>query len=73
MRNKEECESMRAIWKSMKSKKKETLLFISTMLLAVILFVCMALRLPIPSPTLVIGKLLEPVVKPIDHWLKGDS
>jgi hypothetical protein len=64
---------MLAIWKSMKAKRKEMLLFMSTMLLAVILFVCMALRLPVPSPTLIIGNLLDPVVKPITQWLKGGS
>jgi hypothetical protein len=64
---------MLAIWKSMKSKKKEVLLFISTFVLAVILFVCIALRVPIQSPTILIGKLLEPVVKPVQQWLKGDS
>jgi hypothetical protein len=64
---------MLAIWKSMKSKRKEMLLYISSFVLAVILFVCMALRLPVPSPTLIIGNLLEPVVKPITQWLKGDS
>jgi hypothetical protein len=64
---------MRAIWKTIKSKKKETLLFVSTMLIAVMLFVCMALHLPILSPTIVIGNVLEPVVKPIAQWLKGDS
>jgi hypothetical protein len=64
---------MHAIWKSMKAKRKEMLLFMSIMLLAVILIVCMALRLPVPSPTLVIGNLLEPVVKPITQWLKGGS
>jgi hypothetical protein len=64
---------MLAIWKSMKSKRKELLLFITTFVLAVTLFVCMALHLPVPSPTIVIGNLLEPVVKPITQWLKGDS
>jgi hypothetical protein len=64
---------MIAIWKSMKSKRKEMLLFITTFVLAVILFVCMALRLPVPSPTLIIGNFLEPVAKPIAQWLKGDS
>jgi uncharacterized membrane protein len=64
---------MLAIWKSLKSKRKEMLLYISSFVLAVILFVCMALRLPVPSPTLIIGNLLEPVVKPITQWLKGDS
>jgi hypothetical protein len=64
---------MLAIWKSMKSKRKEMLLYILSFVLAVILFVCMALHLPVPSPTLIIGNLLEPVVKPITQWLKGDS
>ncbi|QGQ97885.1 hypothetical protein EHS13_24855 [Paenibacillus psychroresistens] len=64
---------MRTIWKKMKSNKKETMIFSSTMLLAVILFLCMALNIPIPSPTLYIGNLLEPIVKPIALWLKGDS
>jgi hypothetical protein len=64
---------MLAIWKSMKSKKKEVLLFTSTFVLAVVFMVAMALHLPIPSPTILIGNLLEPVVKPITQWLKGDS
>lgn len=54
-------------------KKKELVVFTSSLLLAVMLYIGVAIHLPIPSPTEVIGQLLEPVVRPIVLWMKGGS
>lgn len=54
-------------------KKKEMVVFSTSLFLAVILYIGVALHLPIPSPTEVIGKLLEPIVRPIVLWIRGGS
>jgi putative flippase GtrA len=54
-------------------RKKEMAVFSISLFLAVILYIGVALHLPIPSPTEVIGKWLEPIVRPIVLWIKGGS
>jgi hypothetical protein len=54
-------------------KKKEMVVFSTSLFLAVMLYIGVALHLPIPSPTEVIGKLLEPIVRPIVLWIRGGS
>jgi hypothetical protein len=59
----------RPLWKQ--KKKKEMAVFSSLLLMAVILNIVVALDLAIPSTAEVIGKILEPIVKPIVAWTKG--
>jgi hypothetical protein len=54
-------------------RKKDMVVFSSTMLLAIIINICVALNLPLPSAAEVVGNMLEPIVKPIVHWIKGGS
>jgi hypothetical protein len=61
----------RSLWKH--KKNKEMVIFSSSLLLAVILNIVVVLDLPIPSTAEVIGKILEPIVKPIVAWTKGGS
>ncbi len=64
---------MQKVWSLLKANKKESTLFIATFVFAVTFYICVNLHLPIPSPTIIIGNVLEPLVKPIAHWLKGAS
>jgi hypothetical protein len=64
---------MLKLLKVMKRNKKETIIFLLFLLLAVMLYTSTALHLPIPNSTEVIGKLLEPIVKPIIQWVKGGA
>jgi hypothetical protein len=54
-------------------EKKEIVVFSSSLLLSVMLYIGVALHLPIPSPTEVIGQFLDPIVRPIRYWIKGGS
>jgi hypothetical protein len=54
-------------------QKKEWGVFLSILLIAAGLSIGVILKWPIPSPTVIIGKVLEPVVEPIRDWTKGES
>jgi hypothetical protein len=61
----------RTFWKQ--KERKEMIIFSVSLLLALILFISVALDLPIPSLSEVIGKFLEPMAKPIVSWTKGGT
>jgi uncharacterized paraquat-inducible protein A len=51
------------------NQKKELVILASLLLLAVTLYI-VALKLPVLSTAELIGKLFEPLVKPIVYWIK---
>jgi hypothetical protein len=52
-------------------KKKEMVIFLVLLLLGLTLSFIVALHPDVPSPTEMIENLLQPLAKPIVHWLKG--
>jgi hypothetical protein len=63
---------MLELFKVIKTKRKEMIIFASFMLTTIALIIAYTL-FPIPSPTDIIGTLLHPLVKPIQLWIKGGS
>jgi hypothetical protein len=63
---------MLELFKVIKTKRKEMIIFASFMLTTIALIIAYTL-FPIPSPTDIIATLLHPLVKPIELWIKGGS
>jgi hypothetical protein len=53
-----------------RKSKKELIVFSSSMIIAMLLYIGVGLHLPIPTPAEVLGNILNPLVSPIDHWMK---
>jgi hypothetical protein len=64
---------MLELFKAITTNKKEIIIFALIMLIAILLLIGTLIHFPIPSPTEFIGELLDPIVKPIEHWIKGES
>jgi hypothetical protein len=61
----------RTFWKQ--KKRNEMIIFSVSLLMALILNITVALDLPFPSTSEVIGKVLEPITNPIVRWTKGGT
>jgi hypothetical protein len=57
------------LWK--KKQTKELIVFSSILMIGVFLYVGSILDFPIPNPSDIIGRLVEPISKPIVTWIKG--
>jgi hypothetical protein len=61
----------RTFWKQ--KKRGELIIFSLSLLMALSLYIIMSLHPSIPSLSQLIGKLLEPIAKPIVSWTKGGA
>jgi hypothetical protein len=61
----------RTFWKQ--RMRNEMIIFSVSLLIALILNITVALHLPLPSISQVMGKFLEPIVNPIVRWTKGGT
>lgn len=59
----------RPLWK--KKKFKELIVFSGILMTGVFLYVGISLNLPVPNPTDMISRLVDPISKPIVTWIKG--
>ncbi|MEK3916878.1 hypothetical protein [Paenibacillus sp. FSL H7-0331] len=53
-----------------RKSKKEMIVFSSFMIIAMLFYMGVGLHLPIPTPAEVLGNILNPLVSPIDKWMK---
>jgi hypothetical protein len=61
----------RTFWKQ--RMRNEMIIFSVSLLIALTLNITVALNLSLPSISEVMGKVLEPIVKPIVRWTKGGT